>query len=356
MRPSHVVILKIVLASLAVIALTITISTEFVVRNLELSAANSTSIRTLSQLFISVAGGLFVTASIPLALHLYRTYETKTDKGKFRKFFALEDGKRPVIVLPQFKVGTPSPESNYKGDNGISLKDLSQLGKFCVSYDDTVALRHLTTLFAEFDSPAPKILFDEDVWRFLNGKATTTDKGFREMDEANTFILVGLLSNSIVATATERKDAKDHRFFKIGSSTAFPGQRLTLEVPPLNVSDVGKWRNSAPDSTTPPSGDAFGLLAKMRIAGNRTAIVIGGENARGTRKLASFLRKNWREVHDFKEMNRKQPILDRPFSISFRIPRRVSLAEGEGTSEPVRTAVFYLDTQQRDSTGRESAA
>lgn len=287
---------------------------------------------------LAVVGSTLAAALVPLALHLYAHLERRNTRAKFARFFRLSEETRPIFVLPRFKVGRSEKETEDHGINGICLKQLDELDRNCVSFDDIVATRHLTTMFAENSVHSPRIFFDDDVWKVVFGETALSDeKRYKEIRDCRSFIVIGIFSNAL--TTSINKSLEISRSFRLSDPpSAVAGQR-NIEIAPISIKSLDlleKWRAKPGPFLTTPSASRFGLLARVALPGDREAFILGGGTARATRKSASYLLKNWAQLYDYRAPERTARLGANAFAMELIVP-------DADDSSPLLGRTFYLD-------------
>lgn len=268
---------------------------------------------------LAVGGSILAGCLVPIGLKFYSDREKKSIRSKFQLFFGLVDEtQRPIIVLPRFKVTVTPGNNNYHGVNNITTKQLSELDEKCLAFDDIVALRHITTLFAENDWKPPRIYFDDDVWEILYGSGQHKNKNIeKQIKDAKSFIAIGLFSNCLTTTINSLPYSEQPHFFILSNlDSTLQGSRK-LQIPPRSCRDIEKWIESPKKSTSLPDNETFALFSRIKLKDNRIMTIIGGQTAKGTRKLASFIRDYWLKMFLSPKYGSEKLLSGRSCAISF---------------------------------------
>jgi hypothetical protein len=285
---------------------------------------------------LALAGSVLAAMYVTLGLHAYFTALRWSMKKKFKEFFGLDRVDHgTVIVLPRFSVGTSNSSTSERGTNGITLKNLDELDRRCISLDDIVAVRYLMALFAEHGFSPPKLFFDDDAHSIVfNGKATS-DPELDSLQRAKNIIAIGVFSNELTTTVAHRKDRTDNRSFRLSAPEAYFSGARQLDIAPTNAS-LDEWRQQSTHWVSECRDAQFALLAKVLAPGERQIIILGGSTAKATRKLAKYLQRGWLQTYEYKIPGRRSRLGGNPFS-------RFYLVANEDQRDPDPSYVHYSD-------------
>ena len=248
--------------------------------------------------------------------------------------------ERPYVVLPLH---------GKKAD----LKEDRQW----LSFDDIVALRHISTMLAKNRAPAPRICFDTDKSEILFSKIKDVNKEaekrvketgndielikkeltgkYEKIRIAKSYFVIGLYSNDIIEELVEmsqkrsrlsdgqiipfsydQKDINGNRHFRLPNK----GEKDLIDWHETHKK-TKKYQSCSPDNE---GTSTWAIIAKMKIQDDKTLIIIAGLNSRGTRKAASWLRKNWDSIRvDEKKIDVGE---DRSFALGLCVSKVTGIA------------------------------
>lgn len=293
----------------------------------------------------SVTASILAAALFAVAIEFSDIRKSLSKNIAFRNFFNIQDDERPYIILPRFT----SPK-----DFSVNLED-----RMWLSFNDIIALRHLSTMFAEHKAPAPRIIFDSDLREVLYGqikdnvKDEKQRKRFDNITKAKSFFSIGLFSNEVSKEIISMSQEFDGYFSKHEISpclfsydiNATKNERTYLSIPSLNEKDLYQWHNRVKNRN--PNNfehkiiekeSTLTLLSRFNLLNDKTIFIVGGIENRGTRKMASYLRENWRMIRDVKKPERKKEIGNNPFSMIFR-------QDLKPQTKPLRIATYYRNNE-----------
>ncbi len=285
---------------------------------------------------LALAGSILAAMYVTLGLHAYSALLRFSVRRKFKEFFGLNrDDHGTIVVLPRFSVGKSDETATNTGSNGISLKRLNELDRRCISLDDMIAVRYIHALFSEQGLLPPKLFFDDDAHTIVFKGIAPTDKELEPIQQAKNIITIGLFSNELTTTISQRNEREDQRSFRLSKpADYFQGVRQ-LDIAPPDAS-LEAWRQKSDHWVSECHDAQFALLAKVSAPGGRQVIILGGSTARATRKLARFLQQGWLQTYEHKAKNRGKKLGSSRFSRCF-------IVANEDQRDPDPSFVHYCD-------------
>lgn len=291
----------------------------------------------------AVTSSILAAMLATLAISWYNDLRRQKTRAKFHSFFSILPGGEVIIVLPKFKVEGAEQNREDRGPNELCLKELTEEDRACVSWNDLIAARHISAIFAEHGAAVPKIYFDDDVWKTFYDQTYFDDRGNEDILKCTSFIVVGIFSNAITTELSLSLEA--NRSFKIATLEEVRDGQRWMEIAPMqheSPESLHEWYKETPN--VQPKTQDFGLLSRASMPGDRRVLIVGGSKARATRKMASYLRRHWIKLHDLSEPERSQLLLDNYFSIEFAVRPKVVGNETSGSHrkvDPSRGATYY---------------
>ncbi len=340
---------RILIGSSLVVALLLifcTATVEFLPEKSDAIGLSFKATKALLNAVSAVTSSILAAMLATLAINWYSDLRRQETKAKFMRFFSISVGGEVIIVLPKFKVEVAEQNDEDRGANELCLKELTEVDRACVSWNDLIAARHISAMFAEYGTSVPKIYFDDDVWKTFYDKTYFDDRGNDDIRKCTSFIVIGLFSNAIVTELSRSLEA--NRSFKISSREEAKNSERWVEIAPMqreSPESLHAWYQETAN-TQSKSGN-FGLLSRVSMPGDRRVLIVGGGRARSTRKMASYLRRHWIKLHDLSEPERNQPLQDKFFSIGFIVPPKFEGKENLGGHrrkekvDPIRGATYY---------------
>jgi hypothetical protein len=291
-------------------------------------------IEILSTVSVSVGGSVIAAALVGFSLIYYREFGERKKRKDFLTFVGIKKPTDKVaIILPRIPNGCTENKdlactnnsSTPKRNNAI--KDSRITNRYCLAFDDIVAVRHITSIFVKFGLKPPRIEFDDDTYDYIfeNAFENSSDPKLVEIhkrfESFNSFISIGLFSSYVTTEFANRRNSSDKRSFKLSDEKSFFNGIRKVSICP-EEDDVDNWRKSTSvrwygikaDITKPFEHLAeqkdFSLIAKCKTPKGKSCLIIGGGKSRGTRKAASFLRKNWESVFNYSDYRGEKKIRD----------------------------------------------
>lgn len=302
----------------------------------------------------NVASSITATGLTVLVVRFLYGRKLRGRRRQFTKLFGKDVLTKPVgIVLPRFDTKRSSELNGAIHVIDKAVKDARLTVRAQLAFDDVVAIRHISAMFAELGLSTPIIMFDHEVRVALFGpspgeageQGAITEIERRAFDQAIirarqccAFVVVGLFSNRVTMQFDQSMEPQYRRLFKLTSIDLFrqhkrgilicdekrplewlktcDDERADREAKPLE-------RNLDSDQHFLPDQEDLVLIAKVVGPGSRPCIIVGGASARGTRKGSKYLLRNWDELLLEKDVERdRKPVADRCFAARYHIAAR----------------------------------
>jgi hypothetical protein len=290
----------------------------------------------------SIASAVIAAILIGIAARAISVLRVQPKLRKFREFFGYDkgDGRDIFIVVPFFKTETGAtfdaskteylyPEDRVKPCEWLEEQKHIETGlQTLAAFEDLRSAASLSSLFAEQDGIAPKIVPDSD-WdeeRVRGGRIYTS-------------IAIGLFSNKVSrkfyhATFADPIDS----FISINPlKDSTSGGQIKIRS---GSEDARNWSSFSDPMLAAPTDGAPVHAVIIKVVDSKngcTGFIVGGLSEHGTSHAGRFLKDQWETIYNFTDHDGNR-IGNRSFAIVLSIQRN-----RKQEIEPVITKYYICD-------------